>query len=424
MKVVLPVGLVTACISIGLLLTALLVPRKINQVVETGLREQTIWKADSPADVHEHYLRNDRPGDPPLYVHFYVFNITNVEEVQAGAKPALQQLGPYTYTKHSRKLDARFDVAGRVHFKPYTFYTGPVHELTIGSLADVVYTANIPLLGILANADPRGDHHFLQTAIKAATEVLDRNDTTGLFMRRTVEELLWGYEDPLLAKLSWVKPNLPTSFRLIQNATSAAEALEGTSTVINTGSANISAVMDTEVWHNLTVITSWRPPFVEAVRGTDATQFRPGLGAGDRVQVWAEDLYRSVTFVVNETTTDLNGVKLQRLMPDPANGNPDANYFQRIQGLMNITSPTAGGKEASLLHAQGVPASNCPGGRGGQQGPHLFLSQAHFCGADSQLAENVSGLSCNISKHVTYLDVEPLSGITFRAAKRLMLSTE
>ena len=64
MKVVLPVGLVTACISIGLLLTALLVPRKINQVVETGLREQTIWKADSPADVHE--LRNDRPGDPPL----------------------------------------------------------------------------------------------------------------------------------------------------------------------------------------------------------------------------------------------------------------------------------------------------------------------------------------------------------------------
>ena len=42
-----------------------------------------------------------------------------------------------------------------------------------------------------------------------------------------LQELLWGYEDPLLAKLSWLKPNLPTSFRLIQNATSAAEALEG-----------------------------------------------------------------------------------------------------------------------------------------------------------------------------------------------------
>ena len=53
-----------------------------------------------------------------------------------------------------------------------------------------------------------------------------------------------------------------------------------------------------------------------------------------------------------------------------------------------------------------------PGGRAGQQGPHLFLSQAHFCGADSRLTENVSGLSCNISKHVTYLDVESLSGET------------
>ena len=72
----------------------------------------------------------------------------------------------------------------------------------------------------------------------------------------------------------------------------------------------------------------------------------------------AEDLYRSVTLVVNETTTDLKGVKLQRLMPDPANGDPDAKFFQRIQGLMNITSPTAGGKEAALLlHSQGVPAS-------------------------------------------------------------------
>ena len=66
MKVALPVGLVAACISIGLLLTALLVPREINQAVEAGLREQTIWKADSPSDVHEHYLRNDRPEDPPL----------------------------------------------------------------------------------------------------------------------------------------------------------------------------------------------------------------------------------------------------------------------------------------------------------------------------------------------------------------------
>ncbi len=57
-----------------------------------------------------------------------------------------------------------------------------------------------------------------------------------------LQELLWGYEDPLLAKLSWVKPNLPTSFRLIQNATSAAEALDGTSTVINTGDSCVQLV--------------------------------------------------------------------------------------------------------------------------------------------------------------------------------------
>ena len=67
------------------------------------------------------------------------------------------------------------------------------------------------------------------------------------------------------------------------------------------GSANISAVMDTEVWHNLTVITSWRPPFVEAVRGTDATQFRPGLGVEDRVQVWAGEWLMALVCTRNDS---------------------------------------------------------------------------------------------------------------------------
>ena len=97
-----------------------------------------------------------------------------------------------------------------------------------------------------------------------------------------------------------------------------------------------------------------------------------------------------MTFVVNEATTDLNGVKLQRLMPDPANGNPDANFFQRIQGLMNITSPTAGGKDASLLHPSACQQKwSCSGDTGCAIRSHAYL-------AGSEMRRMVNALSVSV----------------------------
>ena len=65
-----------------------------------------------------------------------------------------------------------------------------------------------------------------------------------------------------------------------------------------------------------------------------------------------------------------------------------------------------------------------PEGRAGRAGPPVFLSNAHFCHVDPAVADTVVGLNCSMSQHVTFLDVEPTSGITMRAAKRLMMSTE
>lgn len=43
---------------------------------------------------------------------------------------------------------------------------------------------------------------------------------------------------------------------------------------------------------------------------------------------------------------------------------------------------------------------------------------------DPAVADTVLGLNCSMEEHVTFLDVEPTTGITMRAAKRLMMSTE
>ena len=34
---------------------------------------------------------------PPVFMQYFFFNITNADEFLAGAKPVVQQIGPYTY---------------------------------------------------------------------------------------------------------------------------------------------------------------------------------------------------------------------------------------------------------------------------------------------------------------------------------------
>ncbi|KAL0051752.1 hypothetical protein WJX82_001524 [Trebouxia sp. C0006] len=355
MKWQIPAGLSCLLPVVLAILVACLIPRHINKALRGGIADEIVWSENSSADTYARYARDDHDSDPVIHSDFYVLNITNLASVKAGGRPELQQLGPYTYRKHTVKHNIWFDKKGRVAFTRDEFYTALSDNATHLSLDDVITTVNIPLLGALAKA-----HSFFGrvVALQLLLEVLaafhDPN-VDGLFMTRTVRELLWGYEDPLLQKLKFIAPGLDTRFQL----------------------------------------------------GSDGVQFRPSLKSGDKVEVWAPEVYKSATLLAN-TTVDLDGVNLLRFRPDPAQGLPNPTYFQNYQGLMNITSPTAAGPE----------------GRAGAPGPPIFLSNAHFCDVDPAVADTVVGLNCSQAEHVTFLDVEPMTGITMRAAKRLMMSTQ
>ena len=48
----------------------------------------------------------------------------------------------------------------------------------------------------------------------------------------------------------------------------------------------------------------------------------------------------------------------------------------------------------------------------------FICSQPHFYNADPSLEQAIDGLKSDIEKHDTYLDIEPLTGITLSAHKR------
>lgn len=53
-------------------------------------------------------------------------------------------------------------------------------------------------------------------------------------------------------------------------------------------------------WHNVSGVSSWSPPHVERVRGTDGMQFAPGLAVGDSVELWLGEIYRAIKLVAGE----------------------------------------------------------------------------------------------------------------------------
>lgn len=214
-----PTGLAFLLPLVLAVLVACLIPRHINKSLHGGIEDQIIWSKNSSTDTYARYARDDHPDDPIIYSRFHLFNITNLHEVKSGHKPDLQQLGPFTYRKHSVKKHITFDGNGKVSFTRDEFYTDLNDNSKIHSLDDIVTTVNVPLLGALAKVHSVfGKAVALQLLLQVLASFHDPN-VNGLFMTRTVRQLLWGYDDPLLQKLHFLAPGLQTRFQLVPNTT-------------------------------------------------------------------------------------------------------------------------------------------------------------------------------------------------------------
>lgn len=71
----------------------------------------------------------------PDRVNMYLWNITNLDDVRAGARPVLQEVGPYELRKWRIKEDVEFDREGRVSFSQFSWYTETDSHAPVGTLA-------------------------------------------------------------------------------------------------------------------------------------------------------------------------------------------------------------------------------------------------------------------------------------------------
>lgn len=141
--------------------------------------------------------------------------------------------------------------------------------------------------------------------------------------------------------------------------------------------------------------------FANRIEGSDGNMFGRPVTT-EKLQVFVNDIYRSLFLIHTEDTQDWAGVTLRRyelqskdLLNSSVNPNNAQYYNFGPSGLENATK-----------------AANIP----------LFISFPHFLSADNSLISAVKGLSPDPKVHKTYLDIEPQTGLLARGAKKLQIN--
>ncbi|XP_005103573.2 scavenger receptor class B member 1 [Aplysia californica] len=339
----------------------------------------------------------------PVYMQFYVFNVTNVEEVLAGEKPYLTQWGPYTYRERREKFNIVWNPNGTVTYKQNrTFHFIP--EMSKGSETDMITTVN-PLLPVIAE-----NIKWLPSAVKdIMTTFLQVGLKENLFFTRPVKDILWGYDDPALKMLQKILPSWFTrtniGYFIRKNYTD-----DGVYTIM-TGATNINLLGIITEYNGRSHLDIWTSRWANMVNGSDGTLGPPFRFSDQYTPVFVSDICRSIRGLYYEDV-QVKGITVRRYGGDRydmanATVNPDNIGFCTPRskclptGLLNST-----------LCQEPVDKFHLP----------IIFSFPHFLYADPAVQDSVWGLAPTVKEHQTVIDKEPWTGLALRVANRLQIN--
>ena len=176
-----------------------------------------------------------------------------------------------------------------------------------------------------------------------------------------------------------------------------AEDAEVPSITMKTGRDDVSEVAQIVKYNGADKLYIWAEPI--EVEGTDGTQFAPDVTEEETLEVFSQDLMRTVEMEFDEEA-EIYGIDLLRfkMADDTFSANP--MYYMYTNGLINL---------ASVEKYQNVP---------------VRISKPHFLDGDASLRVSVAGMRPDEDSHDTYIDVEPISGLTMNAHQKAQINLE
>nr|XP_046231033.1 lysosome membrane protein 2-like isoform X2 [Scatophagus argus] len=333
---------------------------------------------------------------PPVYMEFFFFNVTNVDNFLEGAKPVVKQVGPYTYREYRYKDNVSMVENGTkvsaYNTKSFVF----LRERSVGDPAvDNITTVNIPAWAVMTKV--KGS--FWKSNL---VSIWMNSFGSGLFTTRTVDELLWGYEDPLLARVSSSSPEVEKIFGLMykKNGSNTGEF------VYHTGQQNYMDYGLVETWQGQSKLTFWTSDQSNSINGSDGSAFHPLLNKDERIYIFTPDLCRSI-YVEFEKDVEVKGIPAYRFTP------PRSVLASKEENPANegfCVSPQ------ECLGTGLLKVSPC------RKGAPVVASFPHFHLAEDKYVAAIEGINPQWEHHQTFLDLNPTTGVIVRANKRAQVN--
>jgi len=342
----------------------------------------------------------------PMIASMYLFHVLNPEEFSAGAKPMLEERGPYVFTEQHYKTNIVWNDNGTVSYKQVRSWHF-LPEKSKGSLDDEVTILN-PVAGSIGAMIQEKVAPFWRPGLDGILLMMKEK----LFITKTVREIIFeGYHDPLFDEVMKIKDYLPPdtvpegaimdkfAFFYGRNGTDWTDGVWN----MYTGAGDNSRVGKVHTW-NYTE-NMFFPGECGKVEGGAGEFYPPSLNKTS-IQLYSNDLCRHLTFDFHKEV-DVKGIHSYEYVASKkffANGSdyPPNACFE---------------KEGSRQPSGVYDSSKC------RFGAPVFISHPHFYQADPSYLENIeSGLTPNASLHSTVFRVEPLSGVPTDVKARFQLN--
>ncbi|BHF75090.1 Belongs to the cd36 [Sparganum proliferum] len=350
--------------------------------------------------------------DTPVMFSIYLFNITNRDEIFAGMKPRVQEIGPYVYREKREKTNIKF--AGEDDYSNVTFNLRITYfldrDLSAGDPdKDTIVGLSIPFVAMSAGMDAgtgptETEYSFL--SLFASPK---------LFVKTTVNKYLWGYVDDILDACNSFTPD-----KCQTNKVGIMFGKNGTDSgpfTIDTGVNDISQVGRILTYQGKSTVDVWSSAEASMINGTDGSQLAPGLKHDSTRYIFAHDLCRSFLLEVKGPgkLTNSEDLKVYLIGGTPQTALP-ASQYPYNEGFCAPKTPGPKCPPQGLFDLSSCRAQ-------GDTRPPIYSSQPRFFGADPSLREGIDGmLEPTTENSETKVYVEPKTGLVLEAYKRLQVS--
>ncbi|CAH2091641.1 unnamed protein product [Euphydryas editha] len=362
----------------------------------------------------------------PLKFKVYLFNVTNAEDVNNGAKPILNEIGPYVYKEYRVKRILGYGENDTIRYMlKKTFYfdqeaSGGLNENDEVTVINYSYLAALlTVLDIMPAA---------AVIVNNALESFFPN-LTDPFMKVKVKDLLFdgiflncvGENSALSLVCGKIRLEKPSVMRPAEDDKgfyfsmfSHLNLTESGPYDMKRGIENINELGHIVAYNNKTTMSQWGDPYCGQINGSDSSIFPPIEGNPPaKISTFEPEICRSffASLVGPRDIFNLSAYyyEIDEMLFASKSANPNNKCFCKrnwsanhdgclLMGLLNIN-----------------PCKNAP----------AIVSLPHFYLASEEILEYFDGgISPDREKHRSFVYLEATTGVVIKGVQRLQFNIE